>query len=57
LRDWYQYTQDLLNGKIKTDDWGKKHKENVMKYLKDSLKAAKINESDLDNPQNAPTGK
>ena len=57
LREWYTYTQDFFTGKITVDDWASKHKTNVYKYFKDSLVAAKINESDLDNPANAPTGK
>ena len=57
LRDWYGYSQELLEGKITVDQWAAKHKENVMKYLPDALAASKINASDLDNPQNAPTGK
>lgn len=57
LRDWYQYTQDFFNGKINVDQWAAKHKENILKYFPQALKAAKINESDLNNPQNAPTGK
>lgn len=57
LREWYGYTQNLFTGKINVVEWAAKHKANVMKYFKDSLKVDKINESDLDNPANAPTGK
>ena len=57
LREWYDYSQQFLNGKITVDEWAAKHKENVMKYLDDSLAAAKISRTDLDNPQNEPTGK
>lgn len=57
LREWYNYTQEFLNGKITVDNWANKHKANVMKYLPDSMKADKISESDLNNPQNAPSGK
>ena len=57
LRDWYDYTQQFFNSKITVDKWAQEHKSNVMKYLNDSLKAAQVNLSDLDNPQNAPTGK
>ncbi|MEN6315092.1 MAG: ABC transporter substrate-binding protein [Clostridiaceae bacterium] len=57
LREWYGYTQEFFTGKITVDQWGEKHKTNVMKYIfKDSIKAAHINLSDLDNPANAPTG-
>ena len=56
LREWYDYSQQFLNGKITVDEWAAKHKENVMKYLDDSLAAAKISRTDLDNPQNEPTG-
>ena len=56
LRDWYQYTQDFFNGTIDVDAWGEKHQANVEKYFLDSLTAMKIQESDLDNPQNEPTG-
>lgn len=57
LREWYKYTQDFFTGKIDVDQWAKLHKDNILKYFPESLKASKINESDLDNPQNAPTGK
>ncbi|NLG24035.1 MAG: extracellular solute-binding protein [Clostridiales bacterium] len=56
LRAWYGYSMDLLNGKIDIDTWGAMHQENQMKYLPEVLKAGKMNPSDLDNPQNAPTG-
>lgn len=57
LRDWYDYSQKFLSGKITIEDWAAQHKANVTKYFSDSLAAAKINATDLDNPQNAPTGK
>lgn len=57
LRDWYKYTQDYFTGTIAIDEWASKHKANIMKYLPDSMKAAKVLESDLENPQNAPSGK
>lgn len=57
LRDWYDYSQQFLTGKISIDEWASKHKENIMKYLDDSLAAATISRADLENPQNEPTGK
>ena len=57
LRDWYGYSQQFLIGKITVDQWATQHKANIMKYFNDALKASKINPTDLDNPQNAPTGK
>ena len=57
LREWYNYSQEFLTGKTDVKEWGKKHKENVMKYLPQSMKASKVEPGDLDNPQNAPTGK
>ncbi len=57
LRDWYGYSQEFLNAKITVDQWATKHKANITKYFTDALKASKINPGDLDNPQNAPTGK
>jgi raffinose/stachyose/melibiose transport system substrate-binding protein len=56
LRDWYGYSQDFLTGKIGIDAWAAKHKANILKYLPDSMKALKITEDDLKNPQNAPSG-
>jgi ABC-type glycerol-3-phosphate transport system substrate-binding protein len=56
LREWYNYTQEFLTDKITVDEWISKHKENVLKYLPESMKAAKISENDLKNPQNEPTG-
>lgn len=56
LRDWYNYSESFLNGEITVDQWASKHKDNINKYFTDSLKAQGINASDLDNPQNAPTG-
>lgn len=56
LRDWYNYSEQFLNGEISVDQWASSHKANVSKYFNDSLKAAGVNASDLDNPQNAPTG-
>jgi raffinose/stachyose/melibiose transport system substrate-binding protein len=57
LRDWYNYSESFLNGEMTVDQWAAKHKANVEKYFTDALKVAQINASDLDNPQNAPTGK
>ena len=57
LRDWYGYSQGFLSGKITIDEWAAKHKENVMKYLPKSMETEGVQESDLQNPQNAPTGK
>lgn len=56
LRAWYGYTMDYLNGNIDIDTWGTMHQENQMKYFPEMLTASKINMTDLDNPQNAPTG-
>lgn len=56
LRDWYGYTMDLMLGKIDIDKWAELHQENQMKHLPDVLAANKINPSDLDSPQNEPTG-
>lgn len=57
LREWYGYTQEFFTGKITADQWGEKHKANVMKYLlKESLVHSHLKLSDLDNPANAPTG-
>lgn len=56
LRDWYNYSEQFLNGEISVDQWASSHKANISKYFNDSLKTAGINASDLDNPQNAPTG-
>lgn len=57
LRDWYGYSQELLTGKINVDKWASMNKTNILKYFDDALLGSKINASDLDNPQNAPTGK
>ena len=56
LRDWYQYTQDFFNGRIDVDRWAELHQENVMKYYPVWMSNSRILESDLDNPQNAPSG-
>jgi raffinose/stachyose/melibiose transport system substrate-binding protein len=56
FREWYQYTGDFMKDQITIDDWAEKQRANVKKYIPDSLKAAGFNESDLDNPQNEPTG-
>ena len=56
LRAWYGYTMDYMNGKIDIDTWGEMHQANQMKYFPELLKSSNINPSDLDNPQNAPTG-
>ncbi|WP_177576825.1 ABC transporter substrate-binding protein [Hydrogeniiclostridium mannosilyticum] len=57
LREWYDYSQKFLTGQISIDEWASMHKDNIMKYLDDSLAGSKISRSDLDNPQNEPTGK
>ncbi len=57
LRAWYGYTMDLMTGKITADEWAEMHQANQMKYLPEVLDASGINPEDLDNPQNAPTGK
>jgi ABC-type glycerol-3-phosphate transport system substrate-binding protein len=56
LRAWYGYSMDYLNGKITIEDWATQHQANQMKYLDAQLAANKINPSDLDTPQNAPSG-
>lgn len=57
LREWYEYSQAFLTNKITVDDWAAKHKANVLKYWPETLKFLRITESDLENPQNQPTGK
>jgi len=56
LRDWYQYTQDFLNGRINVDEWANQHQANIEKYYPVWMSNSKILESDLDNPQNEPSG-
>lgn len=56
LREWYDYSQQFLTGKISIDDWVKKHQENVDKYFDEALETVKISRADLENPQNQPTG-
>lgn len=57
LREWYDYSQKFLTGQISIDEWASMHKDNIMKYLDDSLAGSKISRADLENPQNEPTGK
>lgn len=56
VREWYTYTQSYFDGKININEWGNKHRENVMKYFDDSLRAAGISRDDLNYPQNRPSG-
>ncbi|MEA4888848.1 MAG: extracellular solute-binding protein [Clostridiaceae bacterium] len=57
LREWYGYSQEFLSGDITIDQWAADHKANVAKYLDTAMTNSKVQKSDLDNPQNAPTGK
>lgn len=56
VREWYTYTHAFFKGEIDIDEWAAKHRENVMKYFDDSLKAAGISRADLEYPQNRPSG-
>lgn len=56
VREWYTYTKEFFDGTITIDVWAQKHRENVAKYFTDSLAAAGISQSDLEYPQNKPSG-
>lgn len=55
LRAWYGYSMDFLDGKITVDEWAEKHQENQMHYARENIKDS-ISDTDLENPQNEPTG-
>ncbi len=56
LREWYSYTQDLLTGRISIDRWATLHQENIMRYIDVSMRSENVSRSDIENPQNTPTG-
>ena len=55
-RQFYDYSYDYLSGKTTIDDWLAAHKANLEQYFPESMEKSGISESDLENPQNAPTG-
>ncbi len=55
-RLFYDYSYDYLNGDISVDEWLQAHKENIQTYLPEAMKTSGISETDLENPQSAPTG-
>ena len=55
-RQFYDYSYEYLSGKTTIDDWLAAHKANLEQYFPESMEKSGISESDLENPQNAPTG-
>lgn len=55
-RAFYDYSYDYLNGNLTIDEWLNAHKKNIETYLPEAMKTSGISESDLENPQSAPTG-
>lgn len=55
-RAFYDYSYKYLSGAITIDGWLAKHKENINAYLGEAMLTSGISESDLKNPQTAPTG-
>lgn len=55
-RLFYDYSYNYLSGKTDIDTWLASHKANVEQYLDEAMKTSGISRSDLENPQNAPTG-
>jgi ABC-type glycerol-3-phosphate transport system substrate-binding protein len=56
LRAWYTYSMDFLDGKITVDEWAEMHQANQTQYAPNVMAASKISMTDLENPQNEPTG-
>ena len=56
VRDFYRYSYDYLTGKITIDDWLTSHQKNIDTYIVDAMASSEVSESDLENPQNEPTG-
>jgi len=56
LRDWYTYTYEYLVGNIDIDEWGRRNQANAETYMPSAMPGMGVGFSDLDNPQNRPTG-
>ncbi len=56
FRTFYEYSYDFLTGAIDVDTWAEKHQENIMSHLESAMEEKGVGMSDLENPQNEPTG-
>lgn len=56
-RAFYDYSQEFLRGNISIEDWITKHQKNIMDNLESTALEKGVGLSDLDNPENEPTGK
>lgn len=57
FRAFYDYSQEFLRGNISIEDWITKHQKNIMDNLESTALEKGVGLSDLDNPENEPTGK
>lgn len=55
-RQFYDYSYNFLSGNTDVDGWLASHRANVEQYLDEAMKLSGISRTDLENPQNAPTG-
>jgi ABC-type glycerol-3-phosphate transport system substrate-binding protein len=55
-RLFYDYSFNFLSGNITVDDWLARHKANVSQYLGEAMELSGVSRTDLENPQNAPSG-
>ena len=56
FRNFYEYSYDLLTGKITIDEWAAKHQKNIEDNFEAASIAKGVSMKDLENPANAPTG-
>ena len=55
-RNWYDFTVSFLKGEITIDEWGEKCDETLASHWDTMMESRGISESDLETPQNEPTG-
>ena len=55
-RLFYDYTYKFLNGSIDIEEWIKEHCANIDQYKEEAMISSGISASDLEHPENQPTG-
>lgn len=56
LRDWYNISQQFLEGKITVDEWAAQNQEIQMSHAETAMGTG-ISMEDLEHPENEPAGK
>ena len=57
FRNFYKYSYNYLSGAITIDEWLADHQKNIEDNLSGAMEEKSVGVSDLENPQNEPTGK